>query len=57
MRLKEALEQKQFDTRLLDKKLAEGKLSQKEYQDFLEAIPDDSENLTIAGKKSEKPTS
>lgn len=45
MLLKTALEQKVMDVRLLDKHLADGKISRKEYEDYMNALADDSDNL------------
>lgn len=45
MLLKGALEQKVMDVRLLDKHLADGKISRKEYDDYMASLEDDSANL------------
>lgn len=45
MLLKAALEQKVMDVRLLDKHLADGKISRKEYDDYMNSLEDDSANL------------
>jgi hypothetical protein len=44
MLLKDALELKTFDRRLVDKHLAEGKISQADYDKLLGDLPDDSDN-------------
>ena len=40
MRLKKALEDKEVDVRLVDKFLAEGKLSKKEFDSYLNGLED-----------------
>ena len=55
MLLKEALEQKVMDVRLLDKHLADGKISRKEYDDYISALTDDSDNLASVEELSGTP--
>ena len=45
MLLEGALKQKLMDVRLLDKHLADGKISRKEYDDYINSLEDDSSNL------------
>ena len=51
MRLRLALDEKMMDVRLRDRLLAEGKITQKEIQDYLATLKDDSSK--VDGKKSE----
>lgn len=44
MKLRLALDEKMMDVRLRDRLVAEGKISQKQVQDFLASLPDDEEN-------------
>lgn len=55
MLLKEALEQKVMDVRLLDKHLADGKISRKEYDDYMNALADDADNLASVDELSGTP--
>lgn len=41
MKLREALDEKKLDLRVRDRLLAEGKLTQKELQDYFSNTPDD----------------
>ena len=52
MLLKDALEQKLMDVRLLDKHLADGKISRKEYEEYLSALSDDASHLATSGSPS-----
>lgn len=42
--LVDAIEQKKFDQRLVDKQLRDGTLTQKELDQFLNSLPDDGAN-------------
>lgn len=44
MLLDEALKQKILDVRVRDRLLAEGKLTQKELEEYLSQLPDESQN-------------
>lgn len=46
MRLSTALDDKKLDLRLRDKLLAEGKLSQKDMEEYIKNLPDDASNAT-----------
>ena len=48
MRLSRALEDKKLDLRLRDKLLHEGKLSKPDINRYLEELPDDAANATMA---------
>ena len=48
MRLSKALEEKKLDLRLRDKLLHEGRLNKSEVGDYLESLPDDTENAAYA---------
>jgi len=50
MRLSKALKDKLLDLRLRDKLLVEGKVTQKEVDEFLKTLPDDGGNLTYTDK-------
>jgi polyhydroxyalkanoate synthesis regulator phasin len=52
MRLSTALEDKKLDLRLRDKLLAEGKLSQKDMEDYINSLPDDAQNATHTGEET-----
>lgn len=45
MKLKIALEEKIYDKRLMDRLLSEGKITQKEVDEFLAKLEDDSTNV------------
>ena len=47
--LKKAMDEKKFDSRLIELMLQRGKITEKEYQEYLAALPDLQEN---AGKIS-----
>lgn len=47
MGLKSAIEDKRFDTRVRDKLLADGKLTQEELENYLKTLPDDAANGTM----------
>lgn len=47
MGLRSSLEEKLFDTRLRDKLLADGKLTQEELENYLKSLPDDATNGTM----------
>lgn len=47
MLLNDALNSKTFDIRLLDRLLAEGKITQEEVEKVLKNLPDDAENLEM----------
>ena len=53
MSLKDDLEKKKFDRRLLDKHVAEGKVKQAEVEEYLKSLPDDQANYTTTGKAAE----
>lgn len=42
--LKKAMDEKKFDLRILEMQLQNGKITQKEYEAFLNTLPDCSEN-------------
>lgn len=45
MRLSIALDEKMMDVRLRDRLMAEGKITQKQVQDYISALPDDESNV------------
>ena len=47
MRLNEALKDKQLDVRIRDRLVAEGKLSQKDLEGYLNSLSDDSANVEL----------
>jgi len=49
MKLDRALKAKVLDVRLRDKLLAEGKITQADVDKYLKELPDDSDNMEIAG--------
>ena len=51
MRLRLALDEKMMDVRVRDRLLADGKITQKEVQDYLAALGDDESNLERLGKE------
>ena len=58
MRLARALDDKKFDIRLSDKFVADGKISQKELEEYRNSLPDDAANATttdeVEAKSSEE---
>lgn len=42
--LKKAMDEKKFDTRLIESQLQNGKITQKEYEEFLKTLPDSQDN-------------
>jgi hypothetical protein len=54
MRLKQALEGKKFDLRVLDKHLGEKKITQAEFDSYLKDLPDDSSSMTTTGEVEQK---
>lgn len=52
MRLKDALEEKKFDTRLQDKHLGENKINQDELDTYFNALGDDTSSATTTHKSS-----
>lgn len=44
--LKDAQEAKKYDSRLLEKSFQTGRIQNKEYEDFVKSLEDDSENLS-----------
>lgn len=53
MRLSTALEDKKLDLRLRDKLLAEGKISQKDMEAYMNSLPDDAQNATHTGDENQ----
>jgi len=45
--LHESIEQKKFDTRMLDKNLARGAVADRDVRAYIEKLPDDSENAQV----------
>lgn len=59
MKLKLALEDKLMDTRLVDRFIAEGKISKAEYDKYLSGLADDEgnyEQVTASKGQSQEPT-
>ncbi len=54
MRLARALEEKQLDTRLRDKLLAEGKLSKETLASYTGDLPDDASNCQVEDDSDSK---
>lgn len=42
--LKKAMDEKKFDSRLIDLNVQNGKLTEKEYQEYLKTLPDSQDN-------------
>lgn len=45
--LHEAIDQKKFDVRMLEKNLVRNVVSEKEVKSFVDQLPDDAENATL----------
>jgi hypothetical protein len=54
MLLKDALNVKKFDRRLVDRSLAEGKITKTEHEKMMKELPDDSSNFTTTDSWLEK---
>lgn len=46
--LHDSIQNKKFDTRMLEKNLTRGAATDKEYKSYIESLPDDSENADYA---------
>lgn len=53
MRLSRALEEKKLDLRLRDKLVHEGKLNQKQVEEYLKNLPDDQSKATFTESSGE----
>ena len=53
MQLKDALENKEFDVRIRDRLMAEGKVSHEDFKKFLETLPDEEGNYVILNNPAE----
>jgi hypothetical protein len=56
MKLRMALDDKLLDVRLRDRLVSEGKISNKQVEDYLKSVPDDEGNYTQVDEAKEQTT-
>lgn len=55
MRLSLALESKKLDVRLLDKHLADGKITREQYDKYISELADDESNVGLSSELRNRP--